>query len=338
LFATLGAVTFAIAISGWIRWFLSDDFNPPTPGGPDRYQHLTYLRCLEIGSALVAVYLAWHFVARPWIREHRLSFDGKLVLGMIAAYFWEPMVNFYNYTFAMNTHSINFGTWADFIPGFTYPNQRFFPDGTLYALPQYMYSGATLSLLGGWWMAYSARRLPRLSTISAWWILFVAMAVIWLPFEYFFFIRPQVWVYASTVPNLTLFDGTLHQLPLYEGFIMAGFGCGLTLLRITRDDRGHSFVEKGIDEVPMRWRNAVSTLAVAGAVCVWTGFSYYAPFTWLQVQANQGIEEHIPSYLRAGICGEGTDYACPDSRVPVPRRDTTLQIRPDDPRLMEQQR
>jgi hypothetical protein len=43
----------------------------------------------------------------------------------------------------------------------------------------------------------------------------------------------------------------------------------------------------------------------------------------------------MPSYLRAGICGEGTDYACPGKEfVPVPSR-TSLHLAPDDPRLPE---
>jgi hypothetical protein len=39
-----------------------------------------------------------------------------------------------------------------------------------------------------------------------------------------------------------------------------------------------------------------------------------------------------PSYVRNGICGEGTAYACPNRYVPMPSR-ASLHIGPDDQRL-----
>ena len=159
--------------------------------------------------------------------------------------------------------------------------------------------------------------------------------MIWLPFEYFLFILPHVWNYASVVSVLSLFDGTYHQFPIYEGFIMAGFGCGVTFLRVTRDDRGRTFVEKGSDSIPPRWRNKVSVLAVSGVVMLWTGLSYFGPWTWLQVQADSGAA--LPSYMRNGICGAGTDQACPSGAVPLPNRES-IKTPPDDPRLPESAR
>lgn len=330
-FAVLGAILLVVAAQGWLRWFVSDDFGQPIPAGPDHYPYLWYLRGLEIASAASTVYLCWRFLIKPWITEGKVSFDGKLVIGMMIGYFWEPMVNFYNYTFAMNAHSISWGTWSNYIPGFRYPGQAHFPDGLLYALPQYVYSGVLLSLIGAWWLRFSERKFPQLGQISRWVALFFLLAGIWMPFEFALFIVPQVWIYQGVVGSLSLFPGTVYQFPLYEGFIMALFGCGVTFLRVTRNDRGETFVEGGLQSISARWRNKVSTLAVTGVVCLWTGVSYFGPWTWLQVQ-NDSTAVNSPSYLRSGICGGGTDMACPDRSVPIPSR-TSIRIGPADPRL-----
>jgi Spirocyclase AveC-like len=211
---------------------------PAIRTGPDHYGMLWYLRGLEALSAASTVFLFGLFVIRPLIRECRMSFDGKLVIGMMIGYFWEPMVNYYNFTFAFNAHGVNFGTWANFIPGFSYPHQAYLPDGTLYAMPQYVYSGVLLSLIGAWWLRYAREHITRFGPMGRWIGLFFGLAPIWMPFEYVFFILPKVWIYESVVPSLSLFAGTWHQFPIYEGFIMALFGCGMTFLRVTRADQG----------------------------------------------------------------------------------------------------
>lgn len=330
-FAVLGAILLVVAAQGWLRWFFSDEFGRPIPTGPDHYPYLWFLRALEAASVATTIYLCWRFLIKPWITEGKVSFDGKLVIGMMIGYFWEPMVNFYNFTFAFNAHSFSFGTWSNYIPGFRYPGQEHLPDGLLYALPQYVYSGVLLSLIGAWWLRFSASRLPRLSEISRWAALFFILALIWMPFEFLFFILPQVWIYQSAVSSLSLFAGTIYQFPIYEGFIMALFGLGVTYLRVSRNDRGETFAEVGLQSISPRWRNKMSTLAVTGVVCLWTGISYFGPWTWLQVQAD-ATAGNSPSYMRSGICGGGTDMACPDRAVPIPSR-TSIRIGPHDPRL-----
>jgi hypothetical protein len=112
---------------------------------------------------------------------------------------------------------------------------------------------------------------------------------------------------------------------------MALFGCGVTFLRVTRDDQGRTFVERGDESVPRRWRSTVSLFAVSGAICLWTGISYFGPWTWLQVQATS-TARNAPSYMRGDSCGTGTPRACPNTAVPIPHRGS-IAIPPNDPRL-----
>jgi hypothetical protein len=67
----------------------------------------------------------------------------------------------------------------------------------------------------------------------------------------------------------------------------------------------------------------------------WYLVGYFMPYNILVVKADTFPK--LPSYMRAGICGAGTDYACPSEYVPVPSK-TSLHIGPDDPRLPQRVR
>ena len=60
---------------------------------------------------------------------------------------------------------------------------------------------------------------------------------------------------------------------------------------------------------------------------------YAVPYSYFAIKAD--TFPAMPSYLRANICGDGTDYACPSkNHVPMPSR-SSLHIGPDDPGLPE---
>jgi hypothetical protein len=107
------------------------------------------------------------------------------------------------------------------------------------------------------------------------------------------------------------------------------------MIRYLRDDKGRSFAERGVDELRLtkRKRKLVQFLAITGFVHGYSLFGYFLPFQVMALKAD--TFPAMPSYLRAGICGEGTDYACPGKEfVPVPSR-TSIPLAPDDPRLPE---
>jgi hypothetical protein len=109
---------------------------------------------------------------------------------------------------------------------------------------------------------------------------------------------------------------------------------GLSTFRYFRDDTGLSFVERGVRDLalPPRARQLVSTLAVIGFAHSWVVAAYFVPFT-LSVALQADTAPRLPSYMRDGLCGGRTDYACPSEYVPVPSGDDSLHVRPDDPRL-----
>ena len=97
----------------------------------------------------VAVFFVWRFVIQPWRRDRTLGLDGMLILSAFLLWFWDPAaVNYLNNTFAYNSHFVNLGSWANFIPGWHAPNQNLLPEPLL--------------LVGGgyiWWAFGSTRFL-----------------------------------------------------------------------------------------------------------------------------------------------------------------------------------
>src|SRR4051794_12105007 len=54
LWALVGALGVALVVSSWLRWIVSDDFQPPSPG-PDTYGQLWWLRTVQVLSLLLVV-------------------------------------------------------------------------------------------------------------------------------------------------------------------------------------------------------------------------------------------------------------------------------------------
>ncbi|HTC81689.1 MAG TPA: spirocyclase AveC family protein, partial [Acidimicrobiia bacterium] len=103
-------------------------------------------------------------------------------------------------------------------------------------------------------------------------------------------------------------------------------------LRWFRDDRGLSVAERGAERLRLSGppRTALRFLAVTGFIHVWFIVGYFVPYNFFALKAD--TFPPMPSFLRAGICGQGTDYACPSGAVPIPHG-RSLHVAPDDPRL-----
>jgi hypothetical protein len=109
----------------------------------------------------------------------------------------------------------------------------------------------------------------------------------------------------------------------------------LTLFRHYAVAQGESLCERGLAEAPVSpvARKLLATVAVIGFCQTIATFAWMMPYQWFAVHIDTFAA--LPSYDRAGMCGKGTPYACPDGSFGVPTRNTpdAFIVRPDDPRL-----
>ncbi|MHB8693811.1 MAG: spirocyclase AveC family protein [Solirubrobacteraceae bacterium] len=318
--AAFGAVGIAVALETWVRWITSSDFTKPNPG-PDHYRSMTYLTIFEIASCTLAALFLWRLVIRPWIRERRMPLDGKILIGLTLSYFVDPILNLYSPTFAMNAHSVSFGSWANQLPFYTAPHQDRFAEGLLWAPELYMYFGLLAAIAGCWLLDRMRARFPRASTATLYTVLFAIFVCADFPAEWFAIVRPQIYVFAGVPKDFSLFAGTLHQFPIYQSLFAAVFAIMITWLRDSKDTHGRTAVERGLDTLSISnaRKGLLSFLAVTGFMlaCV---LGYFLPYSWAATSADTYVR--LPSYLStAAYCGTPGTPSC-SSQTITPRTST----------------
>jgi hypothetical protein len=312
--AAFGAIGIAVALETWVRWIASSDFNKPAPG-PDRYGSMTYLTIFEIVSCAAAGLFLWRLVIRPWIRERRVPLDGKILLGLTLSYFVDPVLNLYSPTFAMNAHSVSFGSWANQLPFYTAPHQGTFAEGLLWAPELYMYFGLLAAIAGCWLLDRMRTCFPRASSATLYTVLFAIFVCADFPAEWFAIVRPQIYVFAGVPKDFSLFAGKLYQFPIYQSLFAAVFATMITWLRDSKDANGRTAVERGLDTLSISGtrKGLLSFLAVTGFMlaCV---LAYFLPYSWAAASADTYVR--LPSYLStAAYCGTAGKPLCPSQTV-----------------------
>ncbi|KRA37772.1 MULTISPECIES: spirocyclase AveC family protein [unclassified Nocardioides] len=312
--SAFGALVTALATVAWVSWVFSGDFQRVDPG-EDHYRFLWYLRTFEVVSVVVSLAMLGWFVVRPWRRERRVPIDGKILLGMMIAYYVDPILNVFNPAFAMNAHAVNFGSWAGFMPGYPSPDQERFAEGLLWAQPLYMYFGLLAAMGGCQILRLLRTRMKRASSATLYAILFVTFALADVVVEMVFIVYPQLYMFPGVPANFSLFAGEIYQFPLYQALFAAVFATMVTWLRDSVDATGRSAVERGVDDLgfsPLR-RHATSFMAVTG-FCTASALGYFLPYSAATMTADTYVE--LPSYLSpSAFCGVEGKPACPSEHL-----------------------
>lgn len=321
----------ATTLIGWVN----GPYFTPSPVGLDPIPGvtLTLIRVVEVICGLLSIGFIFYFLIRPWIRERTLSWDGMLVISLATMWVLDPICNYFNFSFMYNAYFINMGSWTMHLPGWQAPRQGNLPE------PIFLMSGiyiwwTTINVLAFCWMLRKLRVwLPRLSLLGHVPIAFVGLVfldvILELPA-----IRYGLFAYPGAPYSLTLWAGEYYQFPIYEAIFMNFNYTAIGLLRYYRNDKGESFIERGVGT--LRTNNAIKKSLRLVALIGFCNFSYFVvyfmPYNWMALQADTFPE--YPSYMRVDICGEGTPYACPSREVPIPSRES-LAIPPDDQRLSD---
>ncbi len=331
-FAVMGVIIAAVFANTLIRWVLSPDFRP-APVGADPIPAVTLLlvHITDIFCGAVSLAALWFVVIRPWLRTRRLTWDGMLMLCLLTMWVQDPMCNYFNFTFMYNAYFVNMGSWTMELPGWQSPRGGNLPEPLLLMSGIYLWWTMLSVVVFSWTLKKCRVWLPGMSMLGHLPIAFAAICLLDVVLEI-----PAVWLglfaYAGAPPALTLWAGHPYQFPIYETIFMNFNYFSIGLLRFFRDDKGESWAERGVGDLRLsaRAKSVVRFFALLGFCNMSYFIVYFMPYNWMAMQA--GTMPKYPSYMRVGICGQGTPYACPSREVPIPSR-TSLAIAPDDPRL-----
>ncbi|RDI56107.1 spirocyclase AveC family protein [Nocardia mexicana] len=328
VWAVVGGAILAFQLYVWIRWVTGPHFErvPAGPSDPPTLMKailLTWTAVILVGLP-VGIY---YFIVRPWRRERRITLDGMLLVACGLLFFQDPLLNYFNTWSTYNTWMWNRGSWVLDIPGW----RSFGEPGAMMAepllmnAPGYSYGVLLCTILGCWVMRRAKAKWPNISNAGL-----IGVLIVWTFFFDFviegLFLMPMgLFTYPGAIQSLSINAGTYYQWPLYEGLMWGGVQAGLCSLRYFTDDRGRTFVERGLERIQGGFVRQQFTrfLAIFAACSVFFFVCYNLPAQWFAMHADPWPEDiQKRSYFDMGICGEGTGRLCPDPVLPIPGNDT----------------
>jgi hypothetical protein len=324
LWATGGALALALMVYVVGNWITGPYFKrvPTGPSQPPGWMkaELVALQVILIPAALAVIY--WFFV-RPWRRDRRVGIDGVLAIAFLTLSFQDPLSAYAQPWFTYNSYLINFGSWVAGMPGMTafHAPGQMVNEPLLLITPIYVIALVIASAAGCAAMRRARARWPRMSTPSLVGVCFVAMIAFDIVFEGIIFLPLGIWEYPGG-HWATLFPHTYHKYPLQETLTFAATFTATASLRYFRDDKGHSIVERGIDELKgsAGRKLAIRVLAVIAAVNLAMLCFYTIPNTLMSLsQPSWPKDLQQRSYLTDYVCGAGTNRVCPGPTTPVIR-------------------
>lgn len=330
-FAVAGAFFLGLQVYAYTAWLVQGPERawPGPDAMPDSMRYWSWF----IQAAVPILFLVggYYYVVRPWRRDGRIHFDGLMYLAACTMYWADPYVNYLRPMFTENTHYFAFDSWLNFLPGVRMANADRWAEGPLWVGPVYAIFFIPGTVLTCFVMRKLQIRFRRMGvagvvSIAFFWAFSLDVIIEWA------FIRAGSYAYPHSISWITLSAGHYYQFPLYEAKLAAVLWTAMTCVRYFRNDKGESFVERGITEMrsTSRQKQGLRFLALTGAFNVFFMVLYILPMGIVPMQANGWPDDFDNrSYLRSNLCGETTDYACPDSGVPVPLGPSSAHLDPD---------
>lgn len=321
--AVSGAFWFLFQVCVWGRW-ISGPYFVATPPGPDPVSPTmqAYLFWAQVICPVVCVSLLWFWVVAPWRREGRLSSDAMIVIATTTVWFWDFSPSYIVDQVLYNSHMFNRGSWGLHAwPGWVSPAGHLLPEPLLFVPPAYIVLVLSQVMFICWLLRKLRERRP--STGAATFIVAIIAGLFFVDsLVEIAVLRTGLYAYPAAIRAFALFPGTTYQFPLSEGILFGGLGLGaIAILKFFKDDRGHTFVETGIERLKIgdTKKQALRLLAIYGWIHSAFFMLYMMPATLVAVNGDD-YPTGYPSYLINGMClyGEHHDQ-CPGPGISIPR-------------------
>ncbi|BDE15513.1 MULTISPECIES: spirocyclase AveC family protein [Mycobacterium] len=326
--AGLGALIVAFIAYVLIDWVTGPFFQrvPTGPNDPPTYMKVAMVFFQAVSIPVGLILIGW-FVVRPIVRQRRLTLDGMLVLAFSTLWFQDPLSAYGGHWFTYNSWTFNYGSWVHSVPGWLSNGKP----GAMVVEPilimpgLYVYVFVITMFLGCAVMRRAKARWPQIGTLGLIVCCFVAMVGFDIILEGVIFMPLGIWEYPGG-RGFSIFSGTYHAFPLNEVVTVSATFTAVACLRYFRNDRGQTLVERGAENLRLSDRSqaVVRALAVLAGVHVALFLTYNVPNYWIGTHSKEWQRDLLErSYFTDGLCGQGTDRACPGPGVPLSRNDNT---------------
>lgn len=321
--AWVGAAILAFIVYVFATWFITGKAVPTDPG-PDPLPEIQrlFIFWVQIVAMTIGAIVAWYFVVVPWRREGKMSTTGMLYIAWLTLFFQDPMMSYTSHSLLYNSHMVNLGTWTmGSTPGWTSPNGNNIPEPLLLITVGYTIIGYSLIFPVLALLNKIRDRWPNITKFRLAIIGILTLIVLDTFFESLL-LRTGVYAYPAGIREITLFAGETYQFPMSEGLHYGGLTIGSTMvLLLYRDDKGQTWVERGIDKLKISEfkRQWVKFLALFGFVHASMFLVFTIPMQWYAMHSDP-FPEGYPSYMINGLCAYGPNAdQCPGPGVMMPR-------------------
>lgn len=307
----------------WGSWILGPNFKPTDPGpDPISSTQLLIVHLTEVASMLLGIVSGWYWILRPRIKEGRMTTDAMLALCCLFGVVWDCSMNYTSTTLLYNSYAFNRGSWTlGSYPGWISPNGNLLPEPLFLIIPGYLWLLMGEVVFMCWLLRKIRTRFPGFGVMSLIGLIVVVLTVLdnFLEGAILF---TGIFAYPYGIPGLTVFAGKPYQMPLTEGLLFGGLLMGsITVLRFFTDDKGRTFVERGLDKLNLsdyskQW---VKFLALFGFIHLAFVVFFTIPNQWLATHSGP-YPEGLPSYLTNNMCVYGPQHnECPGPGVDIRR-------------------
>lgn len=303
-----------------IKWLTGPNFHHVAKGPSDpptwMKVELWAWQILSFPAAFVMLYI---FVIRPWRREKRVGIDGLFVVAGGTLFVQDTWSNAGNHWFTYNGYMVNFGSWANDVPWFNAYGKpgHMVLEPILFIPAAYTYIMCIGAGFGCWAMKKFKSRRPQAKSFTIVLAGFVAMCLFDIVLEGFIWMPLGIYEYPGG--HWSMFANTYHKYPLNETFTIGAVFTAMAALKYFRDDRGLTVIERGVTKLGLSPRKtlALRMLAVIGFVNLAMFLFYNVPNTAIGFNSTTWPADlQKRSYFLDGICGVGTDRACPGGSNP----------------------
>jgi hypothetical protein len=311
--AIAGGFFALLTVYVWGSWIISGDAHAINagPNVPTGTKALAWI--VQTISVLLLIAAIVH-CRRQNRREGRFSFDSMLLIGFLAVFWQDTICNYLRPWFFYNSYMVNFGGWNAHVPGWISPHAQRLPEPWLLSGPIYGWLFVYFAVFYCWAARRVRERWPDVGMVTLFMVGVVSLGIVDTVYEWTV-CRAGLWAYPNVIRAVSLSAGKTYQWPLYEGVVVGLFCSTVGMLRLQRDDRGRSSIERGIDRLHMSGRSkaAVATLAFVGLSNVmFVVLNVF--YVWVSLYGDP--TPVYPSYLNNGLCGQ-VDYPCPGPGVPI---------------------
>ena len=320
--AIVGAIIMVLQLNIWGNWIFGSNFTPTDPGpDPISQTELYYLYAIQAVSVSFCIYALWAWIFKPSMQEGRVTTDAMLAICCWTVLFWDPSMNYNTTTVLYNAYAFNMGAWTlGSWPGWTSPMGHVLPEPLLVTGTGYLCWVYLMVVFPCWLLGKIKARYPNLGFVSMLSLLIIGVMLTDMIVE-IMILRTGVYAYPGGIREVTLFAGETYQFPLTEMLTFGGAVAVVAALRFFKDDKGQTWVDRGIDKMEMSdfRRQWLKFLGLFGFVHTAFFLVFFVPNMWLATHSDPWPEGY-KSYMINDMCkyGDNRDQ-CPGPGVSIPR-------------------